>query len=459
MQKKWLAIPAGIIVLGGIWTGSAWYTGKNIEDSYAAYLDKVAQETQIKIETVKYNRHIFSTDLQYKVSWDEISVPLHTTIYHGPLPINLVSHFNLSPLAASSRTTLQKTDDTQEIFDSFADQTPLVFNFDVGYQKQFDINLLINAGKAQSDLAKADWQEIKYDLHKDQDQKIKFTITIPHIMLETSELTAEPGKLVIDQLNIHADLQKTDWKYLPTGKISSSIKFLQLPNFMDNPNLVRQYKDQTANIHLEKKDDFYSMQTQYKSGEMRLNEQPFLSSQQLNIALNHFHGDSLEQFIKSIATKNRKESDKAIEAILNHQPQLIVDPLHLENAVGKAELSANVAPIKDILIKARRGNDVQLFDQLNLKIIFDKAFKDGVISDLGKLANTPDAPLQPDDVELLQKLVDDQLKDQVTQGILIEKDQSYELTFAQEKDDYYLNQYPIPKHVLPLFLFQIFAAF
>ncbi|OBX08625.1 hypothetical protein QV08_04080 [Gallibacterium salpingitidis] len=459
MQKKRFILPALIIVLGGIWAGSAWYTGTEIEKNYASTIEKINQNSIAKIENVQLDRHIFSTDMQYQLTVGKASFPMHTVIYHGPFPLNLVSHFNFVPQASSSQTTLQKTAETEPLFAAFAEKTPFLLDLNLGYQQQIQADLLINSGKVQNEETTANWQESRYTLDMDGKKAIKATFNIPHIDLNVVTKHNLPVKLLIEQFDLNADLQSTDWKYLPTGKITSSLKLLQTTEANGDKGLIIAYKDQVGETNLIKQDDFYSIQSTNKVGDFSLNGQSLLSQQDSKIEFNHLQGEAIIQWIDALLNDDKAAASQAATTLFDNQPQFVLNPLHLANSDGRVDLVTIITPEKNTVTNLNKGDADNFFSQLTIKLTFDKAFQRTFTETLIKQLNESTNPQQRINSYEIQQMIERELQSQVKQGVLVETDKSYLLYFEQKDGEFYLNQQKVPKEALLFGLLKFLSAF
>ena len=103
-MKKSVAITLGVVIVGaGSWVGATWYTGKRIEESSQRRLaevnEKLAKVTPLfglRIDQIKYERGLFSTQARYGLSLlkndksldvlPDGMIEFDATIEHGPFP-------------------------------------------------------------------------------------------------------------------------------------------------------------------------------------------------------------------------------------------------------------------------------------------------------------------------------------------------------------------------------------
>lgn len=160
-MKKSLVAVGVIVALGAVWTGGAWYTGKQLEkrisDAIAQANSQVktaAPDAGLTIGYENYQRNIFSSHLQLvvkpdanaKTSWLQPgqSVVLNETVDHGPFPFAQLKKFNLLPSMASVHTELVKNATSQALFDMAKDKSFIDIETRVGYNgdTSSDITLL-----------------------------------------------------------------------------------------------------------------------------------------------------------------------------------------------------------------------------------------------------------------------------------------------------------------------------
>ncbi|WP_139802993.1 YdgA family protein, partial [Cronobacter sakazakii] len=142
-MKKSLVAVGVIVALGVVWTGGAWYTGKQFEKHVGemvaeanAQFKRSAPQAGLELSYQDYQRGLFSSHLQLVVKpaagQQEAllkpgqSVVLEQVVSHGPFPLADLKKLNILPAMASVHTTLVNNDTTKALFDmakgkSFAD--------------------------------------------------------------------------------------------------------------------------------------------------------------------------------------------------------------------------------------------------------------------------------------------------------------------------------------------------
>lgn len=158
-MKKSLVAVGVIVALGVVWTGSAWYTGKQLEGRMAeminnanAQLKKASPEAGLTLGYQDYKRGLFHSTMQLVIKptdgmtsailKPDQSIVFNETIDHGPFPFAQLKKFNLLPSMASVHTTLVNNPTTKPLFDIAKGQSFIDAQTRIGY-----------AGDTSSDIA------------------------------------------------------------------------------------------------------------------------------------------------------------------------------------------------------------------------------------------------------------------------------------------------------------------
>ena len=150
-MKKSVAITLGVVIVGaGSWIGATWYTGKRIEESSQRHLaeanEKLAKLTPLfglRIDQIKYERSLFSTQARYGLSlvkndksMDAMPagmIEFDAVIEHGPFPKTALSRGAFAPKLAFVHAEVAKTDDLHEVFTLTNGVSPLVSDAMISY--------------------------------------------------------------------------------------------------------------------------------------------------------------------------------------------------------------------------------------------------------------------------------------------------------------------------------------
>lgn len=130
-MRKWVSTGCAVVALGAIWTGTAWYTGKQLEAGLGPLAETVnAQARQIgftvmgqsvSFEQVSFERGVFTSHARYRVLAapseqdrvaDQQDVQFVARIDHGPFPLFRLAEGHFMPAMAAARVQLAETPST-----------------------------------------------------------------------------------------------------------------------------------------------------------------------------------------------------------------------------------------------------------------------------------------------------------------------------------------------------------
>lgn len=150
MKKTKIAI--GIVVaVGVVWTGAAWYTGKQLEKNMDQMvqdantrINEIAPESRLHLSYQDYQRGIFSSHvravLQSSSQTEDNallkpgqSIVFDERIDHGPFPFAQLRKFNLIPSMASVYSQLENTDAVKKLFEITKGQSIVQAETRIGY--------------------------------------------------------------------------------------------------------------------------------------------------------------------------------------------------------------------------------------------------------------------------------------------------------------------------------------
>ena len=152
LQMKKTKIAVGVIVaLGVIWTGTAWFTGKQLEKNMDqlvqnanTQMNALAPDSRLKLSYQDWHRGVFSSTVRLVLQSSSQtednallkpgqSVVFNEKIDHGPFPFAQLKKFNLIPSLASVHTRLENTDAVQKLFAMTKGQSLIQADTRVGY--------------------------------------------------------------------------------------------------------------------------------------------------------------------------------------------------------------------------------------------------------------------------------------------------------------------------------------
>jgi uncharacterized protein YdgA (DUF945 family) len=159
-MKKSAIAGAVVVVLAAGWLGGTWYTGKRLEAEAPERLAELNQRLVqvypaygMKIEQLSYARGFFSSHARYGLTMvgkdrdaSDPALPagvlqVDVTAYHGPFPLQALSHGIVGPRLAWVHSEIAQTDAAKPLFDAAHGKTPVSSNIAFSY-----------GGKSQSTL-------------------------------------------------------------------------------------------------------------------------------------------------------------------------------------------------------------------------------------------------------------------------------------------------------------------
>ncbi len=161
MKKTQVAVGV-IVALGVIWTGAAWFTGKQLEShmdemlqNANAQLNAYAPNSRLTLSYQDYQRGVFSSKTKLVIQASSQtndnpllkpgqSIVLNETIDHGPFPFSQLKRGSLIPSMASVHTELENTDAVKKLFELTNGKSLVNADTRVGYSgsTNTDLNLL-----------------------------------------------------------------------------------------------------------------------------------------------------------------------------------------------------------------------------------------------------------------------------------------------------------------------------
>ncbi|WP_158781354.1 YdgA family protein [Pantoea sp. BAV 3049] len=150
MKKTKIAVGV-VVALGVIWTGAAWFTGKQLEKNMDqlvqnanAQMNNMAPESRLQLSYQDFQRGVFSSTarvvLQSSSQTEDNSLikPGQSIVFdekidHGPFPFAQLKRFNLIPSMASVHTQLENTDAVKKLFEMAQGKSVIQADTRIGY--------------------------------------------------------------------------------------------------------------------------------------------------------------------------------------------------------------------------------------------------------------------------------------------------------------------------------------
>ncbi|HCW20655.1 MAG TPA: DUF945 domain-containing protein, partial [Achromobacter sp.] len=152
MKKS--ALVGVVVVLGAVWTGTAWYTGQKAEDFVNQSITNANDSLKTlsdkwgigsKVELVSFERGVFSSTARYRVKFtlpaadgkpaEDRDVLFVEHLSHGPLPLSNLKTGAFMPAMVASDFALEETPAVKEWFAATKGATPLTGHYSVSYAK------------------------------------------------------------------------------------------------------------------------------------------------------------------------------------------------------------------------------------------------------------------------------------------------------------------------------------
>lgn len=414
MKKS--AVALGVIaVLGGVFTGATWYSGKTAEQQFHAKINQINKKLEhffnvpnvestgtVKIDNVKFQRGFFSSDISYelvfssKESENINTLPFNGKLYHGPLPINQLSQFNFTPVMFSTETEVTKTEKNKDWFGKNG-KSPLYFNFSVDYNKQVlgNLNSEVNTHIDGGDI---DWKiTANYDI--DENGFGKVDIASPYVKLvfpnmeqtsqneEKNDIQSMFFEFTDSQTSLNWNRASAELDKIIVGNYSTKLGNMRFSAKGNDNDILLEMKDSQSDINGKIKDNFVDYDLTYKHGGIRFTsngqENFFINDSIFNIQFNHLAANPLNIILTETAkaAESGKTQDAPPEEVFQafielskKQPQVKIAPFTLSNKGGKlsADLNVEFAP-GDLQAKIRAGKVLEMFKQFALNIDLDNA--------------------------------------------------------------------------------------
>ncbi|MGQ0286138.1 YdgA family protein [Pasteurellaceae bacterium 22721_9_1] len=478
MKKSTIAL-AVVAILGSVWAGGAWYTGQKAEAEYQRQIEvantKLKQQTLTKdvdgmnfyaqIENVKFERGFFSSDYRYdwvmKINDMDFNLPLEGKFYHGPIPLNHLTQFNLMPVMFSVTGQLVNNEQTRAIFEATKGKSPFFSQAAVSYDLQTKGYVDINSGNMKSSGVEANWDngKIKFDVDKNGLGKSEMEMPKADLLLSINDPRLATIKITIDDLKAHSDVKSTQFSTLFDGFVKANIGQIQYDyTYHENvPEKSRVQNSVFKNIAL----DYNSkLNNDFIDNGIKLDFEFFANEQalgkfKLNAEVNHLLASATDE-IQKISADNEAEYQRLGLEVLQNEPHLKIDELSVTNEKGKIEADLNINVAKVDLAKVNSA-PLSLFKELALHAKADKQAISHLLNQLiqvGK-ANMDKAKYEKN----IELAVDSWIDEAKQQGILIEKEGKLTLNIEAQKEGLNFNGYVISEQDLKFFLLGVLMKF
>lgn len=399
-MKKSVAITLAVVIVGaGSWVGATWYTGKRIEESTQRRLaeanEKLAKITPLfglRIDQIKYERSLFSTQARYGLSFVKNDktpedmpagmIEFDTTIEHGPFPKSALARGAIAPKLAFVHAELAKTDNVKPVFELTKDVPPLVSDAVVSFGGHTASTARIAPVKVVHDGNSVDFSGMEITGTFDRGlQAITANAKTDTLAVDGTK-ASDPIKMVLSGLSMDVDSRMGKFG-LSVGDSGVKIKRVEVVKPDVDVKVVLDNFGYT--VKLAEDDKNINIQAAYQTGDLNVNDVA-LGNGQAVIKLAKLDGaavkqlsDTYNQLIRQYMADARDEglNDEQFQVLLDNagkllagNPSFSIDPISWKTPKGESKLTfvldlANPPDVKnltpqEIVVKAIKQIDATL---------------------------------------------------------------------------------------------------
>ncbi|MCV6906026.1 MAG: DUF945 family protein [Achromobacter xylosoxidans] len=399
-MKKSVAITLAVVIVGaGSWVGATWYTGKRIEESTQRRLaeanEKLAKLTPLfglRIDQIKYERSLFSTQARYGLSFVKNDktpedmpagmIEFDTTIEHGPFPKSALARGAIAPKLAFVHAELAKTDNVKPVFELTKDVPPLVSDAVVSFGGHTASTARIAPVKVTHDGNSVDFSGMEITGTFDRGLQAITANAKTETLAVDGTKGSDPIKMVLSGLSMDVDSRMGKFG-LSVGDSGVKIKRTEVVKPDVDVKVVLDNFGYT--VKLAEDDKNINIQAAYQTGDLNVND-VVLGNGQAVIKLAKLDGaavkqlsDTYNQLIRQYMVDVRDEglNDEQFQVLLDNagkllagNPSFSIDPISWKTPKGESKLTfvldlANPPDVKnltpqEIVVKAIKQIDATL---------------------------------------------------------------------------------------------------
>lgn len=382
-MKKSVAITLGVVMIGaGSWVGATWYTGKRIEEDAQRHLaqanEKLAKLTPLfglRIDQLKYERGLFSTQARYGVSLvkndkslDELPagmIEFDAKVEHGPFPKSALSRGAVAPQLAFIHTEIAKTDNIKTVFEVTKDISPLVGEAIVGYNGNVTSSATIAPITVTHDRNSLDFSGMRVEGTFDRATQAVIAHGVMDKLAIDDSGRFDPFKITVADLSMDVDSRMGKFG-ISMG--SSDLKIKRVDVVRPRADMTIALDNFSYGVKLSEDDKAINVQAAYQTGDLTVND-VVLGNGQAVIKLAQLDGQAVKQLSDTYNQLLRQSmlgaSDEGLKdeqfdvlvdnagKLLAGNPSFSIDPLSWKTAKGESKLTftldlANPANAKDL---------------------------------------------------------------------------------------------------------------
>lgn len=382
-MKKSVAITLGVVIVGaGSWVGATWYTGKRIEESSQRHLaeanEKLAKLTPLfglRIDQLKYERSLFSTQARYGLSLVKNDkspdampagmIEFDAVVEHGPFPKSALASGALAPKLAYVHAEMAKTDNLKEVFELTKGVSPLISDATVSYSGITSSTSKIAPVKVTHEGTSVDFSgmvvtgEFDRALQGVTGHGVMDTLTID------ASKSSDPAKVSIAGMTIDANSRVGKFG-VSIGDSDLKIKRIDVTRPEDDIKLS--LDNFGYGVKLSEDDKSINVQAAYQTGDIIVNDVA-LGNGQAVIKLAKLDGQAVKQLSDTYnqlmrqymaSTEDEGLKDEQIQVLLDSagkllagNPSFSIDPISWKTGKGESKLNftldlANPADVKNL---------------------------------------------------------------------------------------------------------------
>lgn len=382
-MKKSVAITLGVVIVGaGSWVGATWYTGKRIEEDSQRHLaqanEKLAKLTPLfglRIDQLKYERGLFSTQARYGLSFikndkglDDLPagmIEFDTTAEHGPFPKSALARGVMAPKLAFIHTEIAKTDNLKPIFELTKDVSPLVSDAIVSYGGSATTTAAMAPIVVTHDGTTVNFSGMKFDGTFDRDTQAVTGQGVMDKLLVDASKSNDPVTLTIDGMTLGVDSRMGKFG-ISMGNSDLKIKRMDVVRPLDKMKVA--LDNFSYGVKLSEDDKSINVQAAYQTGDLTVND-VVLGNGQAVVKLARLDGQAVKQLSDTynqlmrqymLGASDEGLKDEQFDVLLDNagkllagNPSFSIDPLSWKTAKGESKLTftldlANPANAKDL---------------------------------------------------------------------------------------------------------------
>lgn len=377
MMKKSVVAVSVIVALGVVWTGAAWFTGKQLETRMAemvaqanSEMKRTAPEAGLELSYQNYQRGVFRSHLQLVVKsvagsqegWLKPgqSVVLNEVVDHGPFPLAQLKKFNLIPSMASVNTTLVNTEASKPLFDLAKGESPFEANTRITYGGDTRSDIDLKALNYENGDEKVAFSGGNFQLDADKDGNVfKLTGEAQSGLVNAVNEYNQKVQLTFNNLKADGNSRLTSFderigdQKISLDKVAIAIEGKEMA--------VLEGMDLDGKSDIAKDGKTINSQLDYSLKSLKVQSQD-LGSGKLSLKIGNIDGQAWHQFSQQyraqsqalLADKTLMENpelyqQKAMEAffgnlpvLLKGEPVITVAPLSWKNSKGESTFNLSL---------------------------------------------------------------------------------------------------------------------